>query len=770
MSTPQRTRTGCWTCRGRSVKCDEHRPICHKCSKAGLSCSYGMRLTWIEDSIARGTCHGREGLANKGRKKRMSAKLVTGLSLSSSTSTASGLSTSPSSTSSARQKRGVSPYHAVDPATVSDRTRHNTLFYINTSYDDVMFYLDSDADRCEPRHGKAKKARKDKSSQANQVDITGLHSDTISNVDYNDIELDFDLLPYDDLVEQELLDALAPVEPHTHTLDIFNNNNTNNNARATQPVLNRALTGRWAPLFGNIPAAESHLLDFYTAIVCSKATMLDERDHNPFRFILLPMAMSSRRVYYGLLAVAASKLAASAAAAASSSDTHNTQAHALALTYRQYALGGLRQFLSTIRPTEPEDLLEALAAAIPLCWFEVADHCQPTWTDHLAAIAALLEACTNHPAMPESAQDIVRFAWQYFAYHLVTAKTTFAVNQIIPSTSSLRLPSTPISSQYLHLRADTTRDSYVDAYQGFSNTLLFLIDDICELRNTPAAPLTQVAATVHRIEEAIVSLRQLPPKPYWFEDGDSLFNNLFNGEEGTTSPASDRSDSPHPRNSERTRFLVLESTAEAHRLGALLFLDETCALYWPEIVPRTRAVRTRLVDQIVDLSRAILAAEHVTAAFPVWAIFMAGCMATATAGGDHQRQRILDIFSRLEKTMFRSIPPARKVVEMVWRQQDLTVDENPRVATSWNGSFRTWKRADNGGGGQTQTQAEGGHNDDYDEKHETKETKEMKERRPRGGRAPSTMSANMGSCASKAAQFSWERAMVMLGESRLSLT
>lgn len=641
-----------------------------------------------------------------------------------------------------------------------------------------MFYLDTDADRCEPQHGKAKKTtRAGKGNVSNKDNVD--RQAAIPDVDFDDTDLDFDLLPYDDLNEQDVFDALAPPEfghPTPHTLDIFDN--------TPAPVLSRALTGRWAPLFGNIPAAESHLLDFYTAIVCSKATMLDERDHNPFRFILLPMAMASRRVYYGLLAVAASKLAASSAAGSATAIGHNTQAQALALTYRQHALCGLRQFLSTIRPSEPQDLLEALAAAIPLCWFEVADHCQPTWTDHLAAIAALLEACTNHPAMPDSAQDIVRFAWQYFAYHLVTAKTTFAVNQFIPSTSALRLPTAPIYHQYMHLRSDTTKDSYVDAYQGFSNTLLFLIDDICELRSTPAASVSEVAATVHRIEEAIVSLRQLPPKPYWFEDGDSLFHDLFNGDNAdeSKSPASDNTDTANIPGSDRMRFLVLESTAEAHRLGALLFLDETCALYWPEIVPRTRAVRSRLVDQIVDLSRAILAAEHVTAAFPVWAVFMAGCMAAAGGGlgggADHQRQRILDIFSRLEKTMFRSIPPARKVVEMVWRQQDLTVDENPRVATSWNGSFRTWKRAADHTGAAEQMSGGGSSNPDDDQHGGEDDTKrhEMKtERRPRGGRASSstttTTASGIVSLASKAAaQFSWERAMVMLGESRLSLT
>ncbi|KAF2013049.1 hypothetical protein BU24DRAFT_263196 [Aaosphaeria arxii CBS 175.79] len=45
--TVTRTRTGCWTCRGRRKKCDEVRPFCNTCANLGLRCEgYGVRLRW----------------------------------------------------------------------------------------------------------------------------------------------------------------------------------------------------------------------------------------------------------------------------------------------------------------------------------------------------------------------------------------------------------------------------------------------------------------------------------------------------------------------------------------------------------------------------------------------------------------------------------------------------------------------------------------------------------------------------------------------------
>ncbi|CAK7208729.1 hypothetical protein SEUCBS140593_000271 [Sporothrix eucalyptigena] len=41
-----RSRSGCWSCKARKVKCTEERPSCSKCLKGGYQCDYGIRLNW----------------------------------------------------------------------------------------------------------------------------------------------------------------------------------------------------------------------------------------------------------------------------------------------------------------------------------------------------------------------------------------------------------------------------------------------------------------------------------------------------------------------------------------------------------------------------------------------------------------------------------------------------------------------------------------------------------------------------------------------------
>ncbi|CAK7220531.1 hypothetical protein SBRCBS47491_004220 [Sporothrix bragantina] len=41
-----RSRSGCWSCKARKVKCTEERPSCSKCLKGGFQCDYGIRLNW----------------------------------------------------------------------------------------------------------------------------------------------------------------------------------------------------------------------------------------------------------------------------------------------------------------------------------------------------------------------------------------------------------------------------------------------------------------------------------------------------------------------------------------------------------------------------------------------------------------------------------------------------------------------------------------------------------------------------------------------------
>ncbi|KAE8376837.1 hypothetical protein BDV26DRAFT_228048 [Aspergillus bertholletiae] len=47
---PPRSRTGCWTCRSRKVKCDEKHPRCNQCTRLGHDCDYRPRLSFRDDT------------------------------------------------------------------------------------------------------------------------------------------------------------------------------------------------------------------------------------------------------------------------------------------------------------------------------------------------------------------------------------------------------------------------------------------------------------------------------------------------------------------------------------------------------------------------------------------------------------------------------------------------------------------------------------------------------------------------------------------------
>jgi hypothetical protein len=42
----KRSRTGCWPCKARKVKCGEEKPACTNCTKSGEQCDYSIRLNW----------------------------------------------------------------------------------------------------------------------------------------------------------------------------------------------------------------------------------------------------------------------------------------------------------------------------------------------------------------------------------------------------------------------------------------------------------------------------------------------------------------------------------------------------------------------------------------------------------------------------------------------------------------------------------------------------------------------------------------------------
>ncbi|KAH7417033.1 fungal-specific transcription factor domain-containing protein [Cadophora sp. MPI-SDFR-AT-0126] len=47
---PPRSKSGCWTCRTRKVKCDEARPECGQCQRLGHTCDYNPRVSFKDDT------------------------------------------------------------------------------------------------------------------------------------------------------------------------------------------------------------------------------------------------------------------------------------------------------------------------------------------------------------------------------------------------------------------------------------------------------------------------------------------------------------------------------------------------------------------------------------------------------------------------------------------------------------------------------------------------------------------------------------------------
>jgi hypothetical protein len=101
------------------------------------------------------------------------------------------------------------------------------------------------------------------------------------------------------------------------------------------------------------------LLSFFERIICSSSTLVDNAHCNPYRYLILPMAMSSTGLYHATLAIAANTLRLS-----------NPAYRVPALEHHSRALTHLRLLLSQNEWSERE-LDEMIGLVLMLCWFEV---------------------------------------------------------------------------------------------------------------------------------------------------------------------------------------------------------------------------------------------------------------------------------------------------------------------------------------------------------------------------------------------------------------
>ncbi|KAI1466953.1 fungal-specific transcription factor domain-containing protein [Daldinia caldariorum] len=431
---------------------------------------------------------------------------------------------------------------------------------------------------------------------------------------------------------------------------------------------------------------------YYVSVVCNSASLVDGRHSNPFRYQIVPLAQHSSTVFSAMLAVSAVKLA-----------EKDPKFHRRALLHRHRVLTDVKDLLANVH-TDAGKCLEALVAVVMLCWYDISDNCKSTWISHLVGIFGLLDVCLKQDVRDANYEAILQFGQQYLMYHLVMAKSTLHVDDVIPQhkliLSKLLGSSEIISKEQNEAecineghrdvashgalvgyenRDPTTQLGFrlvgpsfndeldkIDTHQGFSNRLLLIINDICDLRDASKSDeLDRQHTDPQALEQRVIGIQskletlvQVPPMhhhPSWVTDMDH--------------------DALKESKELESKLEMIELTAESNRLAALLFLDETCATHLPHIIPQCRKARPSIIQDIFTTAQKICETGPITAALPIWPVFVAGCMAST----DDDRLQVMQIFDKFQSgKKFGSIPPALEVIKMVWRQRDLGCDENPR--------------------------------------------------------------------------------------------
>ncbi|EED15928.1 hypothetical protein TSTA_010460 [Talaromyces stipitatus ATCC 10500] len=411
---------------------------------------------------------------------------------------------------------------------------------------------------------------------------------------------------------------------------------------------------------------DSALLSYYEAVVCSSSTLLDDAKNNPYRHLILPMAMQSEGLYHATLAVSAQILRIAEPRFRFAALDHGYRALRCLIASLQRGQSGTL-LLPRDTPSQTE-IDEILGLALMLCWFEITDGCRSSWVTHLKGIHTLIKQYQDVSFRNSRASDVSRFFSRYFSFHLVLARTAFRVENDITFTEhgsgvhtsasssiltgdekQIHSPSSRSSSvskltDFLSLAMPLEDLDQIDSYMGFSNSLLLLINEVAHLawkyhsKELAEANLPFVREQVRRLRTSLETLHQTPPPL-----GDNGYLN-----EAQPFHAFGNS---NQRDEELKRIVSeFQAIAEANRL-------EHCFMHEVILGP--------MIQNINRINR--------TAALPLWPLFIAGCCVTT----EEDQITVIKIFEETEKLKrYGNITPARQVIEMIWLQRDLGVQDD----------------------------------------------------------------------------------------------
>ena len=284
-----------------------------------MSCHYGVRLQWVEDSEARGICHGRQGVwssngtARRGKPHSKSASI-------SSQPASSPLALRPASTAVA-----------------------SPTFFLNTFDGDIQHYLVvSGSGRSAPAY----------------ITLPGMDSF-------------LDKKAADDSEDESGYPCVARPRTENRKLPASDSPPHRSRGQHLRFDLSTPVALNPAGLANYLTESDEYILQFYVQVVCSTTTILDDEFHNPQRYALIPMTSSSERVLAAVLAIGATKLA-----------YNDARFRRRALYHRHQVIANLAGLLEDIH-TDHTRYLEALASTMILCWCDVCPyphHTPGLWT------------------------------------------------------------------------------------------------------------------------------------------------------------------------------------------------------------------------------------------------------------------------------------------------------------------------------------------------------------------------------------------------------
>ncbi|KAL5338751.1 fungal-specific transcription factor domain-containing protein [Aspergillus crustosus] len=170
------------------------------------------------------------------------------------------------------------------------------------------------------------------------------------------------------------------------------------------------------PLVRDKDGLDVYILQYYDQVVCSTTSILDDEGYNPLRFVIMPLAWTSKNTLAAVLAIGATKLA------------HRDARYShKEISYRLRVLESLSKGIQNVgRGSDIVQNVEAILSAFILCWCDISDHCKSTWTKHLIGLSGILDACSEHPFTDSHTLRLIKTCRQYLVYHLIMAKATIS--------------------------------------------------------------------------------------------------------------------------------------------------------------------------------------------------------------------------------------------------------------------------------------------------------------------------------------------------------